>query len=147
MTELVIDENNFDEHFFDVRKHRPQKGQVLAKFTAIAEFIEGQGKKDVIDLLKKGKVLPAIQVMKKLHGSVEPDCYRICREMCEDLLMMSEQDVENKPYEYKTEWLFYTKRENVPMDDLRWETIPLLNLESPTEDFKSVIEISPHPSK
>ena len=39
-SELIIDENNFEQYFFDVRRHKPQKGQIMVKYTAIAEFID-----------------------------------------------------------------------------------------------------------
>ena len=37
--ELIIDENNFDQYFRDISKNVPEKGDVLAKYTAIAEFV------------------------------------------------------------------------------------------------------------
>ena len=51
MSELVIDESNFTEYFKDCRIHRPERGDVMAKYTAIAEFVDGAMKKDVIHLL------------------------------------------------------------------------------------------------
>jgi len=40
-------------------------------------------------------------VMKKIHCCKEPDCYKICREMCEDLISgMSEDDVAKKEHEF-----------------------------------------------
>ena len=50
--ETVIDEKNFEEYFFDVRRHKPRKGQVMAKFSAIAELIDGQMKEHIVYLLK-----------------------------------------------------------------------------------------------
>lgn len=137
---LEVTEENFYEHFFDARKHRPKKGQVLAKFTAIAEFIDGKGKRDVIQLLKMDKAHQAAQVMKKIHGAKEPDCYRICREMAEDLLMTSEVDVENKPYEYVIEHFYYTQRELVPRTQ-HWELIQLVNYDEQSEGYKVQITV------
>lgn len=141
--DLVIDESNFDSYFFDVRKNKPLPGQVMAKFSAIAEFVEGQGKKDIIHLLKIGKVQQAAMVMRKIHGAKEPDCYRICREICEDLLVMGDYDVEHKVYEYTMEMFFYTEKELVPREDTRWETIRLLNVEHDEETgtIKSIINL------
>lgn len=139
--ELVIDSTNFEDHFFDARKNAPKPGQVLAKFRAVAEFVDGKGKQDIIYLLKIGKAKQAAEVMRKIHGALEPDCYRICREMCEDLLCMTEEEVERKPYEYNLEYLFYTNKENIPKDDFRWETINLLKLDKDTGHLKSVIEL------
>lgn len=137
---VKITDDNFHEHFFDARKHRPKNGQVLAKFTAIAEFIDGKGKRDVIHLLKMDKAHQAAQVMKKIHGAKEPDCYRICREMAEDLLMTSEVDVENKPYEYVIEHFYYTQKELVPQN-LHWELIRLINYDEESGEYKSQITV------
>jgi len=42
--ELVIDQNNFNDYFFDVRKFSPKQGQILAKFSAVAIFGDGPEK-------------------------------------------------------------------------------------------------------
>jgi hypothetical protein len=143
--DLVIDESNFSEHFFDARKHRPKHGQVLAKFRANAEFIDGKGKQDIIYVLKIGKAQQAAEVMKKIHCAVEPDCYRVCREICEDLLCMSEKEVEMKSYSYLMELLYYTLPDNVPQNDPMWETIRMTRVDKNTDtgNYKSVIELSP----
>ena len=36
----------FEANFFDVRKHKPQKGQVMARYTAIAHLQDGQLKRE-----------------------------------------------------------------------------------------------------
>ena len=65
--EIVIDESNFTQHFRDCRMHRPQRGDVMAKYTAIAEFVDGRMKQDIIDLLvNHEKAYAATQVMRKL---------------------------------------------------------------------------------
>lgn len=43
--ETVIDESNFNEYFFDVRKHGPKRNQIMARFSAVAEFVDGQMKR------------------------------------------------------------------------------------------------------
>jgi hypothetical protein len=139
--DLVIDDNNFEEHFFDARRHRPKPGQVLAKFRAIAEFVDGRGKQDIIYVLKLGKARQAAEVMKKIHCAVEPDCYKVCREICEDLLTMTENEVEQKPYRYLMEMLFYTLPDNVPKNHPQWETIKMLKIDKETGMYKSVIEL------
>lgn len=130
MTESVaveeITNENFDKYFFDVRRHRPQAGQIMAKFTAAAVFGDGPEKWDIIRLLKIGKVQQAVMVMRKIHGAREPDCYRFCREICDDLLNgMTDQQVAEKEYEFVMELFFYTRREYVP-DDPHWQTIDLI---------------------
>lgn len=140
MTEIT--KENFREHFFDVRNHKPKKGQIMAKYTAVADFVSGQDKKDIIHLLKIGQTHQAAQIMRKIHLCRQPDCYRVLREICEDLLSgMLEVDVENKPYEFILEAYFYTQRENVPKDDPRWETIDLIQYDPETKTFKCNIEI------
>ena len=59
MNEVIINENNFEEYFFDVRKHKPKHGQVMARYAAVAEFVDGMMKKNIIDLLKKDKAIAA----------------------------------------------------------------------------------------
>jgi hypothetical protein len=117
----------FEKHFFDARKNAPKKGQILAKYIAVAEFIEGRMKKDIIHLLQIDKATAAAQLLKRMGGAKEPDCYRVCAEMAEDLLLgSSEEEVEKKPYKYKLEQFFYTEKQYVPRDDPHWQTIELL---------------------
>jgi hypothetical protein len=128
--ELVIDETNFDKHFFDVRRHAPKRGQVIARFTAVADLVDGRLKRDLIDLLKNTeKALPATNVMRKLGCCTEADSYRVCIEMTKDLLSgMSDDEVAEKVYEYHLESFYYTDPSNVPTDDPHWSTITMLNL-------------------
>jgi len=141
MTETVeITNENFDEYFFDARQHRPKAGQVLAKFAAVAEFVEGQAKKDIIYLLKIDKAREAVQVMNRLHGCKPPWCYRVLIEIAEDLLEMDEEAVEKKPYEMVVEFLFWTKKEYIP-NDPHWETINVIGFDPETGEYKSEIHI------
>lgn len=134
--ELVIDESNFDDYFFDARKHAPKAGQILAKFKAVATFGDGPHKYDVLRLLKVDKAREAAMVMRKIHFAREPDCYRICREMCEDLAEgMTEQEVAEKEYRYVLEAYYYTQREFVPKNDPHWETIQLLEYDPESGGF------------
>jgi hypothetical protein len=130
--EVQITPENFHEYFFDVRTNKPKKGQVMAKFTAIAEFVGGRGKRDIMLLLKQDKAYQAAQVMRKIHGAKEPDCYR---------LDLTEKQVEDKVYEFPIELFFYTEREHVPKNDPHWDVIPLIHVDPETGTFKSVIEI------
>lgn len=130
--ELVIDESNFAQYFKDCRNSRPEKGDIMAKFTAIAEFVDGRMKKDIIELLsnKDNKVNAAIQVMRKLGCATEKDAIRICKEICQDLSSgMKIEEVEAKAYKYQMETFYYTKKEFVPIDDPHWSLIGLLNLD------------------
>lgn len=137
--ELIIDESNFDEYFFDVRTNKPKEGQILAKFSAIAVFGDGPHKHDVIKLLKMDKAKQAAAVMNKIHHAKVPDCYRVCREICEDMMAgLSDVEIAAKEYEYVLEAFYYTKREYVP-NDSHWETIQILGFESESGEFKSDI--------
>lgn len=139
--DVVITSENFNEYFFDVRHHGPKAGQVLAKFTAVAVFGDGKEKWDIIRLLQIDKAYQAAQVMNKIHLAKLPDCYRVCREMCEDLLSgMSDEDVARKEYEYVLEAIYYTKREYVPKDDPHWETIQLLEYNPENNSFRVAID-------
>jgi hypothetical protein len=130
--ELVIDENNFTQYFRDCRNCRPEKGDIMARFTAIAEFVDGRMKKDIIDLLynKDNKVNAAIQVMRKLGCATEKDAIRICKDICQDLFSgMKPEEVESKVYKYQMESFYYTKKEFVPLDDPHWSLIGIANLD------------------
>lgn len=138
---VVINSSNFAEHFFDVRRFGPKPGQIMAKFSAVALFGDGPEKKHVIQLLKTDKVKQASMVMRKIHCAKEPDCYRLCREICEDLLAgMTEDEVAKKDYEFVLEAFYYTKRENVPKNDKHWETIQLIKFDAEANTFKVSIE-------
>jgi hypothetical protein len=126
---MKINENKFEDYFFDVRRYKPQKGQVIAKFTAIAELIEGKMKRDLIDLVKhKDKAEVATKVMRKLGCAIEKDSVVVLRKITEDLLVMTEEEVLIKPYEYVCEMFFYTKAEHVPLNNPHWSIISIMNL-------------------
>lgn len=142
MTEITeeITEENFEKYFFDVRKHTIQKGQVMARYAAVAEFVDGPMKKNIIELLTKDKANAAVQVMRKLGCAVEKDSIRICKEICEDMLKgLSVEEIEQKPYKYTIEVFYYTQKEHVPVNDPHWSLISIIN-----SDFsvKSSIEES-----
>jgi len=136
MNELIIDDSNFDEHFFDARKSGPKQGQVLAKFRARAELIEGHMKEQLVYLLKN---MPnggesCVKVMQKLGCATYSDSMRVPIEMAEDLLKgLSDDEVLHKPYEYDYEQFFYTRRENIPQNDPHWSVIEILNLDDHLE--------------
>lgn len=126
--ELVIDQNNFGEYFRDCRVSKPERGDILAKYSAVAEFVDGPMKKDVINLLQKDKALPATQLFRKIGCTSEKEAVRVCREICSDLIS-GNTDVEQKPYKYIMEIFYYTKKEYVPVDDPHWSVISLNNLD------------------
>jgi hypothetical protein len=140
--DVVIDSSNFNQYFFDARQHGPQKGQVMARFTAMAVFGDGQEKSDIINLLKIDKAHQASQVMQRIHLAKAPDCYRVLREMCEDLHSgMSDEEVNKKEYEFILEAVFYTKKEYVPKNDPHWELLKVMNYDSESKTFTSHVEL------
>lgn len=139
---VVIDASNFNQYFFDARTHRPQKGQVMAKFTAVAMFGAGPEKRDIIKLMKMDKAHQASQVMQRIHLAKAPDCYRLLREICEDLVSgMSEEEVEKKEYEFIMEAIFYTKKEYVPNRDPHWETLQTLEFDPEKNKYTCHIDL------
>lgn len=143
MEDLVIDESNFGQHFRDVRVSKPERGEVMAQYTASADFVDGNEKRQVISLLTstEGKMEATAQVMRKLLFASEVDAYRVPRLMAEDLMAgMGEEEVAAKPYRYTLEMFFYTKPENVPKDDPHWSSICLLNPEDITGKILNDVE-------
>ena len=134
MTELVINDENFHEYFFDVRKHKPTKGQTMACFTFSAELVDSADKSQLIDLLRTAdKGISAVQFMKKIFHASHADSMRIPREICQDLLDgMTKEEVLQKRYKYTGEMYFYAKPEHVP-DSPHWSTISILNLDQFTK--------------
>ena len=129
--ELIIDESNFDEYFFDVQKHKPKPGQVLVCYDAIAEFIDGNLKRDVIQLLlqndKAGETAP--RLMQKLAGSVLDDSTKVIREILQDLIDgMPIDDVADKPYEFHCQHFFYTEKQYIPKNDPHWWSTSLIDV-------------------
>ena len=130
--ELIIDATNFEQHFFDARRHTPQRGQVMAAYTAIAEMVDSPEKANLVDLLLKydNKVEAAIQVMRKLICATDKDSVRVLREIMEDLRDgMTKEEVLAKPYKFTMRMIFYTQRENVPVDDPHWDIIEMIRPE------------------
>lgn len=130
--EIQIDENNFNEYFKDLRMSKPQKGEVIAKYSAVAEFIDGGEKRQIISLLldTENKMEATVQIMRKLLFASEIDAHKVPRLMAEDLLSgMSVDDVAKKSYKYTLEMFFYAKPEHIPTDDPHWCSISVLNLE------------------
>ncbi|RDJ35290.1 MAG: hypothetical protein DWQ19_10775 [Crenarchaeota archaeon] len=127
--EIVIDENNFNQYFFDVRTHKPKKGQIMACYSAMAELVCSNEKKQMMDLLRMhDKAYAATQVMRKLLFASELDAIKVPKQILEDLKSgMSDDEVLDKPYKYKMEMFFYTEPQYLPADP-HWSSISLLNL-------------------
>ena len=139
----MITDENFHEHFFPLQGNRPQKGQVIARFSHDAELVDGMEKRQIIRLLQQdGSAIPATKVMLKLCHASRADAIRVPREMLSDLIAgMSEDEVAAKPYLFVLEMHFYTKPENIPVDS-HWEQISILNADQLT--CKVLLETSDH---
>lgn len=134
--EIEINSENFSKYFKDVRRNKPEREEVIAKYSAIAEFVDGGEKRQIISLLTdtEDKMEATVQIMRKLLFASEIDSYQIPRKMADDLLSgMNTEDVAKKPYKYTLEMFFYTRPENIPKDDPHWCCISVLNL----DDFKT----------
>jgi hypothetical protein len=141
--ETIIDENNFDEYFFDVRTHKPKQGQVMARYAATAEFVDGMMKKNIIELLKKDKAIAATQVLRKLGYATEKDSVRLCREICVDMLSgMTDEQIEQKNYKYVIEIFYYTEQKNIPLNDPHWSVISIRNLDDFLDAKNNVLNIT-----
>jgi hypothetical protein len=110
--------------------------------------VDGPEKRNVIKALKMDKAQQAAMVMRKIHCAKEPDCYRVCREMCEDMIGgMTEDEVAKKEYEFVLEAFFYTKKQYVPKGDPNWETIDLIKWDKESGEYKAVIELAERSEK
>jgi hypothetical protein len=130
--EIEINEKNFAEYFRDVRTGKFEKGDVIAQYSASAEFVDGGEKKQIISLLleTENKMEATAQIMRKLLFASELDAYRVPKQIAEDLLSgQSVEDCAKKPYKYTLEMFFYTKPDNIPSDDPHWSVISVLDLE------------------
>jgi len=137
MEEIVITEENFSNYFRDVRVSAPERGEVIAQYSACAELVDGNEKRQIISLLTstENKMEATAQVMRKLLHASEIDAYRVPRMMADDMLAgMGEDEVAAKPYKYTLEMFFYSKPENVPKDDPHWSCISVLNI----DDFAGI---------
>lgn len=151
-TEIVITEENFSEYFKDVRFSTLQQGEIIAQYSACAEFIDGNEKRQIISLLTstENKMEATSQVMRKLLHASELDSYRVPRMMAEDLLSgMSEDEVALKPYKYTLEMFFYAKPEHLPKDDPHWSSISVLNIREffPQDDQIESKIVTPEPAE
>jgi hypothetical protein len=142
--DFVIDSTNFEKYFRDCRISRPERGDVMARYSAIAEFVDGKMKQDIIHLLTNhdNKAIAATNVMRKLGCATESEAIRICKEVTEDLANgMTEKEVEEKAYRYKMEIFYYVKKEYVPENDPHWTIISITNLDKFLDSTNQLVSI------
>ena len=128
--EMIIDKSNFNDYFYPVKKYKPQKGQVLARFSAMAELIGGFPKDQIVSMLKtnpKGGNL-APQLLRNICNATEKESIRVAKEIATDLANgLSYKEVIDKPYKFFLEVFYWTNEECVPKDSPNWMTIKMLN--------------------
>ena len=130
--DLVIDETNFNEYFRDASKCLPKQGDILVRYRAIADFIDGDFKKDVVFQLCNSSfgARASIQLIRKLGKTNEKEALLLAKKICEDLFGgMTEQEVLAKAYPYMLEMFFFANKDHIPKDDKHWECITITNLE------------------
>jgi len=114
LEEFGITDDNFDDYFFSADNRKPEKGQVMVRFNAIAELVDGNLKRDMINLLlnnKKGAI-GASKMLQVFGKAVEEDCVQVTLKMAEDLYEgVSEDEVAKKSYKFRLQQLFYTQPE------------------------------------
>jgi len=138
--ELIITEENFDQYFFDVRKYGWERDQVMARYRAKAKFVDTPHKRNMIDLLKLDKAIPAVQLMNKFHGATRRCAIEILIEMCKDMLGgMTDDEIAAKPYDMTIEYFFYTKMEHIPRDNPHWDCISVRDM---AEELDSDLTVS-----
>lgn len=126
--EDIFSEENFKKHFFDVRTHKPQKDQIIACFTIMADLRDGSDKRHLVDLLCHHNCpAAAVALMTNTLHATEIYSYQVPIAIVDDLLNgMSTEEVLEKPYRYQIELFYYTKAENVPKNDPHWSLISIL---------------------
>lgn len=130
--ELVIDESNFDQYFKEVAFHKPEKGQCMVAYRAMAELLAGDIKKDIIDLLCVEEIgaKQAIEHAVKRCKTNYKEATKLVTEICQDLHAGMKKDlVLAKTYEYMLEIFYYTKPSYVPKNDIHWEIITIKNID------------------
>jgi hypothetical protein len=126
-TEIVVTEENFSEHFKEAGKQPPKRGEVLAIFRAVAELVDGDLKRDIINKLQNedGGVRFAIQVLIKACKMSYRESLKICKEIMTDLESQSIDEVLAKPYKFLYENKYFVKKELVPQNSPHWEIVSL----------------------
>lgn len=132
MSELIIDDTNFDQYFKDVLTNRPQPGDIMACYKAIAELRNGDLKEQIVESLFLENIGPkkAVTLMTKLGKAPRQEAIKVVKNIFMDLYNgMSKNMVIAKTYEYLFEIFYYTKEEYVPKNDKHWQIIKIQNLD------------------
>jgi len=120
------------ENFRLVRDHKPENGDIICKYNAVAYFVNGDTKRNIIyQLLNSDNSLHVcLNQMLYLVGARYKEALECLKQMLNDLSAgMSEEQVLMKEYRFVVEYFYYTKPEFFPKDDNHWTLITLKNLE------------------
>ena len=126
---------DFGKYFRFVDTSQPEKGDIIAKYGAIAEIVGGRDKDDLINLVQQpDSARASAHMMRKIFCAAEWDCWGVPRQITEDLVAgMSIEDARDKIYSYALEIFFYTKPQYMPKkedsDFNRWSLIRIVNLD------------------
>jgi hypothetical protein len=142
---MDLTDENFKDYFFRAdSNYNPDKGQILARFRAKADFVDDWMKRNVIQLLcsNKNGAESAFRIMKKLVSATEKDAIRVLTEIATDLLGgMTVDEVVDKPYRFTLEQFYWTQKEYVP-DIPNWEiisTVDTRGVESKILEYENVL--------
>ncbi len=124
------------ETFLDARKNSPRPDDVMARFRAVADFVNGRDKEIVIQFIKSNPLGAdmAVKTLKNRCGALPVDATRVALEIAQDLCNgVPEEEVKEKPYKMEIEMIFYCKKEDVPFDP-HWDLLPTVRLDNKNEN-------------
>lgn len=133
-----------EEIFLDAKKNAPRPDDVMARFRAVADFVDGEDKTRVIDFIKFNPVGAdmAVKTLKNRCGALPIDAARVAMQIAEDLVSgVSEEKIKQKPYKMQVEMIFYCKKEDVP-EDPHWDLLPTVRLDKKKTEVESKVQPS-----
>lgn len=141
--ELVIDESNFNEYFFDAKKYSPKQGQVLACYETMAELVDSDLKKNIVQILQSSEqgATSVVSILQKHANAPYDDALKLTKEILLDLQKMSVEQVLAKPYEFRCQIFYYTEKQYIPCNDRHWWSTSLIEVKMP-ENFELTEDLS-----
>ena len=120
------------DNFRLVRDHKPEHGDVICKYNAVAYFVNGDVKRNIIhQLLNSDNSLHVcLNQMLYLVNARYKEALECLKQMLNDLSAgMTEEQVLMKEYRFVVEMFYYTKPKFFPKDNEHWTLITLKNIE------------------
>ena len=125
----MITEDNFTEFFHKAgSNYKPLKGQVLARFCCMADLVDGEIKKSIIDYVAKNSEKHfemAGRILTRIINCSEKDSERVLNEIKSDLSKIDIDKVYEKPYRFMLEQLYWTKMEHIPVSP-NWSLVDVV---------------------